>query len=204
MPSRVPRRAVPTAALLAVVVLAAAGCQDAAEPEPAPATGSSTASPTPTDVPNLPEPSATVEPADGVLIDVPGATMNGLKGYKSIADYGLVQGWGDRQGSVILSPNLTGARSLDAWAKEYVRTAGAKRKPRRVEDAVVAGKYNAWVVEDTRDPLIDNRVYGVMFLDGAWTIDFAFYEDGQPEPLTEQERQDAIESMLATFAPQTG
>ena len=94
--------------------------------------------------------------------------------------------------------------SLDAWAKEYVRTAGAKRKPRRVEDAVVAGKYNAWVVEDTRDQLIDNRVYGVMFLDGAWTIDFAFYEDGQPEPLTEQERQDAIESMLATFAPQTG
>ena len=48
---------------------------------------------------------------------------------------------------------------------------------------------------------MDNRIYGVMFLDGAWTIDFAFYEDGHPQPLTQEERQAAIDSMLATFAP---
>ncbi len=203
MISRVSRRALPGAVLVGVVLLGAAACQDS--PGPGTSTGSGTSSATPTgtpsESPSLPEPTPTAEPADGVLIDVPGATMNGLEGYKSIADYGLVQGWGDRQGSVILSPNLTKARSLDAWAKEYLREKRAKVKARRLDDAVVGGKYSAWVIEDTGDPLIDNRIYGVMFLDGAWTIDFGFYEDGQPEPLTEEERQAAIDSMLATFAP---
>lgn len=199
MLSRVSRRVLPTLAVVGVVLLGSAACQDS--PEPGPATGSETSTPTPTETPSLPEPTPTVEPANGVLIDVPGATMNGLKGYKSIANYGLVQGWGDRQSSVILSPNLTRARSLDAWARQYVKEMRVAGKPQRLEDSTVAGKYVAWVIEDTDDPLIDNRIYGVMFLDGAWTIDFGFYEDGLPQPLTEEERQAAIDSMLATFAP---
>lgn len=187
--------------MVGVVLLGSTACQDS--PGTGASTASETSSPTPTETPSespsLPEPTPTVEPADGVLIDVPGATMNGLKGYRSIANYGLVQGWGDRQSSVILAPNLTKARSLDAWAREYVRERRVKREPRRLENGVVGGKYSAWVIEDTVDPLIDNRVYGVMFLDGAWTIDFGFYEDGHPRPLTEEERQAAIDSMLATF-----
>lgn len=187
--------------MVGTVLLGSTACQDSSDPGAAAGSETSTPPPTPTATPSLPEPTPTVEPADGVLIDVPGATMNALKGYKSIANYGLVQGWGDRQGSVIISPNLTSARSLDAWAREYVREQRVKRQPRRRENGVVAGKYTAWVIEDTEDPLIDNVIYGVMFLDGAWTIDFGFYEDGDPRPLTEEERQVAIESMLATFAP---
>lgn len=201
MVSRVRRRLLPAVATVGVVLLASTGCQDPSGSGPATGARTSSSSPTSAETPSVPAPTPTAEPADGVLIDVPGATMNGLKGYRSIANYGLVQGWGDRQGSVIISPNLTKARSLDAWAKEYVRERSVKREPRRLENGVVAGKYTAWVIEDTVDPLIDNTIYGVMFLDGAWTIDFGFYEDGQPEPLTEVERQVAIESMLATFAP---
>ena len=204
MLSRGPRRVLAFVASTGVALLGVTACQDSPDPGPTGGSGSATTStspPSPSESLSLPEPTPTAEPADGVLIDVPGATMNGLKTYRSIANYGLVQGWGDRQSSVILSPNLTQARSLDAWAREYVRENRARREPRRLENGVVASKYTAWVIEGTEDPLIDNRIYGVMYLDGAWTIDFAFYEDGQPEPLTEGERQAAIDSMLTTFAP---
>ena len=81
-----------------------------------------------------------------MLIDVPGATMNGLKGYEH-RQLRARAGLGGSAERVILSPNLTKARSLDAWAKEYARGMRGKRKPQRLEDSAVAGKYMAWVIK---------------------------------------------------------
>lgn len=200
MSSRVSHR-ISRVALAAGLLLVAPACQSDGEDDPG---GSATSAPTstsesPTPTPT-PTPTATVEPADGVLIDVPGATMHALKGYRSIADYGLVQGWGNDEGSVILAPDLTQATSLDQWARQYARDQIGTKYAERKDDYAVAGKYNAWQLVDTEDPIVDHRVFGVMYLDGAWTIDFAFYEDIK-DPLTQEERQEIIDSMLITFAP---
>ena len=199
------RRALATAVALGVVLVGSTACRGTSADGPStsesPEPGSSSSSTSSPSESALPEPTPSAEPADGVLIDVPGATMRGLKGYRHVADYGLVQGWGDDQGFVVLSPNLTTARSLDAWAREHAREAIGRRFAERREDAVVAGKYSAWVLADTEDPLLDKRVYGVMYLDGAWTITFGFHETGRPRPLTQEERQEVIDRILATFAP---
>ena len=104
---------------LGVGVLAlTAGCQSSSGrggDEPADAATSSTSSPTPTPEPTSETP--TVEPADGVLIKVPGASMRALPTYKRVADYGIVQGYNDENSALSLSPNLTRAKSLDAYAK---------------------------------------------------------------------------------------
>ena len=40
-----------------------------------------------------------------------------------------------------------------------------------------------------------------MFLDGSWTIPISFYENGEPQPLAADERQQVMDSILATFEP---
>lgn len=199
MVSRGPRRVLATFVTVGVILLASTACQDS--PEADPATGSDTSTPTPSESPSLPEPTPTVEPADGVLIDVPGATMRGLKTYRSIADYGLVQGYGDGQSDIILAPNLTKARSLDAFVKDFTRGYRGEGVTKRLDDAVVGGAYNAWHMLDDDDPLVETHIYGVMFLDGAWTIEISFENDGQPRPLTREERDEVTTSLLATFKP---
>ena len=167
----------------------------------APTSGSPTPTTSESSSVAVPDPTPTVEPADGVLIDVPGATMRGLKAYRSIADYGLVQGYGDGQSDIILAPNLTKARSLDAFAKDFARGFRGEGVTKRLDDAVVGGAYNAWHMLDDDDPLVETHIYGVMFLDGAWTIEISFANDGQPRPLTQEERDEVTSSLLATFTP---
>lgn len=201
MSSRALRR-VPPILAAATLVLATSACQDSADGDPAatdPATTSETSSPTGSVT--VPEPTEAVEPADGVLIDVPGATMHGLKGYRTVADYGLVQGYGDDQSSIILAPNLTKATSLDGFAKDFTKGFRGEGVTKRLDNAVVGGSYNAWHMLDEKDPTMEVHIFGVMFLDGAWTIEISFYNNGKPEPLTETEREATMASMLATFAP---
>ena len=38
-----------------------------------------------------------------------------------------------------------------------------------------------------------------MFLNGSWIIKMSFYERGEPRPLTAEERQQVIDSILASF-----
>ena len=53
----------------------------------------------------------------------------------------------------------------------------------------------------TTTRLVETHIYGVMFLDGAWTIEISFENDGQPRPLTQEERDEVTSSLLATFKP---
>jgi hypothetical protein len=180
------------------VLALTAGCQSSsgqAGDEPADAATSSTSSaPSPAPTSDTP----TVEPADGVLIEVPGATMRALPTYKRVADYGIVQGYNDKQSALSLSPSLTRAKSLDAYAKEWARAHGGPKRMKRQDDVVVGGKYNAWHLIDQQDPTEVSHYYGVMFLDSAWLINIAIYT-GDSWSLSEEEGQQVIDSLLASF-----
>jgi hypothetical protein len=100
---------------------------------------------------------------------------------------------------VLLTPHLTGARSLDAFAEEFARDHIGTKFAQRLEDDVVAGTYSAWVLVNRSDPSTYTRTYGVMYLDGAWVIEFAFPKGAHPRALTPQEREEVIDRILATF-----
>ncbi|MCW2736788.1 hypothetical protein [Nocardioides sp.] len=184
------------------LVALATGCgASSADPDPSDsptkdASASTSESPSPT-------PSATstvVEPADGRLIKVPGASMHALATYKRVSDYGIVQGYNDGQSSVTFSPSLTRAASLDAFAKEWIKEHGGPKVKVRQDDTVAGGKYSAWHVVDTvHDPYEIQHDFGIMFLDSAWLIDIKIYLDGTPETLSEDEQQQVIDSLLASF-----
>ena len=181
-----------------------AGCQSSSGPaddEPADAATSSTSSPTPTPEPTPETP--TVDPANGVLIKVPGASMRALPTYKRVADYGIVQGYNDKQSALSLSPSLTRATSLDAYAKEWARAHGGPKRMKRQDDVVVGDQYNAWHLIDQQDPTEVSHYYGVMFLDSAWLINIAIYT-GDSWSLSEEEGQQVIDSLLASFEIKTG
>lgn len=180
------------------VLALTAGCQSSAgeaSEDPASEPSASTSS-TPSPVPTSDTP--VVEPADGVLVEVPGATMRALPTYKHVADYGIVQGYNDDKSALSLSPIPTGAKSLDAFAKEWAAAHGGPKRMERQDDVVVGGKYNAWHLIDTKDPTEVSHYYGVMFLDSAWLINVAIYT-GDSWSLTEEEGQQVIDSLLASF-----
>jgi hypothetical protein len=201
MMSREDRRRWLVSGAVVALVAVGAGCQSSGEP-PAEASGNSS-SPTSPSAPVPTSESPTVEPADGKVVRVPGATMRALPTYKRVADYGIVQGYNDDKSALSLSPNLTRARSLDAYAKEWARAHGGPKVMQRQDNVVVGGQYNAWHLVDQRDPTEVSHYYGVMFLDSAWLINIAIYS-GDSYSLSEQEGQQVIDSLLATFAVETG
>jgi hypothetical protein len=183
-----------------VVVLTAA-CQSSsgeAGDEPSDATSASTSPASPASPAPTSETTSVVEPADGVVVKVPGATMRALPTYKRVADYGIVQGYNDKQSALSLSPSLTRAKSLDAYAREWARAHGGPKRMERQDDVVVGGKYNAWHLIDQQDPTEVSHYYGVMFLDSAWLINIAIYT-GDSWSLGEEEAQQVIDSLLASF-----
>ena len=182
----------------AVALLAVTGCQSSDEPSDAPSSAAGTASSSPPAV--VPTSSTTaVEPADGRLIKVPGASMHGLSTYKRYADYGIVQGYADKRSAISLSPSLTTAPSLDAFAKEYVRENGGAKVMRRLDDVVVGGKYSAWQIVDLSEKPDDMHFFGVMFLDSAWLIRITRFDASDDTPLTDDEFQQVVDSLLASF-----
>ena len=147
----------------------------------------------------MPTPTPAVEPADGPLIKTEGATIRGLPSYRRVSDFGALQGYRDDQSTVTLLPGYTDVKSLDAFAKQEVRTSNHPDALERVDDVVVGGKYNAFHFLDTSDPHDETHVFGLMFLDGSWIIKMSFYERGEPRPLTAEERQQVMDSILASF-----
>jgi hypothetical protein len=191
-----PRRALSTAVAVGVLAVTA-GCQSSSgESAGEPTTGTPTTSTTPVPVPVPSTP--VVEPADGKVVKVPGASMRALRSYKRVSDYGIVQGYNDERSALTLSPNLTLAKSLDGFAKEWIRAHGGPRVMERQDDVVVGGKYNAWHVIDSRDDNEESHYYGVMFLDSAWLINIAIYQ-GDPWSLTPEEGDEVVASLLAAF-----
>lgn len=192
------------ASCVGVGLITLTGCQSSTGDAGAEPTGGSSASTTsspPVPVPTSDTP--TVEPADGVLIEVPGATMRALPSYKRVADYGIVQGYNDDKSALSLSPNLTRAKSLDAYAREWAKAHGGPKRMKRQDDVVVGGKYRAWHLIDQEDPTEVSHYYGVMFLDSAWLINIAIYT-GDSFSLSEEEGQQVIDSLLASFEIKTG
>lgn len=183
----------------AAVALIAAGCgSSSGDPEqsegPTASTSETASSPAATAT------SAVVEPADGGLVKVPGASMRALASYKHLNDYGIVQGWNDGQSSLSFAPSLTQATSIDAFAREWIREHGGPKVKVRQDDVVAGGKYRAWhVVDTTTDPSEIKHDFGIMFLDSAWLIDITIYLPGVPKTLTQEEQQQVIDSLLATF-----
>jgi hypothetical protein len=186
---------------LAALVLTA-GCSSGSgaqgpDDDPSSSTsGATSSSPTPVPVPSTPA----VEPADGKLIKVPGASMRALPTYKQLNDFGVVQGWNDGQSAVTFRPDVNRATSLDAFAKRWIRQHGGPKVQVRQDDAVAGGKYRAWhVVDTTTDPVEESHTFGILFLESAWLIDITIYREGFPEPLTEEEADEVIASLLASF-----
>ena len=180
----------------ALALALTAGCQSSEDPEADPTATSSpsTTSSTPVPVPST----SVVEPSDGKVVKVPGASMRALKSYKRVSDFGIVQGYNDERSALTLSPNLTMTKSLDAYAREWIRDNGGPKVMVRQDDAVVGGKYNAWHVIDQRDDNEESHYYGVMFLDSAWLINIAIYQ-GFSYSLTPEEGDEVIASLLASF-----
>ena len=200
MTSRGTRRcslAVATALLTVLAGCGSSGEEPEAGDSPADESSASTSdSPSPVEVPTT----EAVEPADGGLVKVPGASMRALSTYKHLNDYGIVQGWNDGQSSLSFAPSLTRAKSLDAFAKEWIKEHGGPKVKVRQDDVVAGGKYSAWhVIDTTTDPSEIKHDFGIMFLDSAWLVDITIYIDGYPETLSEDEQQQVIDSLLATF-----
>jgi hypothetical protein len=183
-------------AAASLLVLLAGCSSDADEPGTG---GDSPESPTTSTSVAVPTPTPTVEPADGPLIKTEGATIRGLPSYRRVSDFGALQGYRDDQSTVTLLPGYTDVKSLDAFAKQEVRTSNHPDALERVDDVVVGGKYNAFHFLDTSDPHDETHVFGLMFLDGSWIIKMSFYERGEPRPLTAEERQQVMDSILASF-----
>ncbi|CAM3927695.1 hypothetical protein [Nocardioides zeicaulis] len=158
---------------------------------------SSSGSDSPTPVPGLP---TTYPAADGPLIKVPGASMHALRSYHHISDFGIVQGWGDGQSSVTFVPEVNRAKSLEAMERNWVRRHGGYDVQVKQEDGVAGGKYRAWhVLDSTSDPDEQVHTFGILFLESAWLISIKTYDEGFPEPLTEEEQQEVIGRLLASF-----
>ncbi len=171
----------------------AAGDQSASSSSSA--SGSASASPTP--VPGLP---TTYAAADGPRIKVPGASMHALASYHRVSDFGIVQGWGDGQSSVTFLPDVNEATSLAAFERDWVKDSGGPQVQVKAEDGVAGGKYRAWHrVDSTSDPTVIDHTFGILFLDSAWLIKVRIELEGYPEPLDEEEQQEVIGSLLASF-----
>lgn len=195
----------------AALLLLLAGCSsDAGGGDPSPSGNETTATTSPSTAASVPEPTPTAEPADGPLITTEGATIRGLKGMKRVADFGIVQGYRDDQAHLTLSIAYSDKPSLDAAARQHERIV-EEREGRdvleRVDDVVVGGKYNAFHFLDSTDPTQENHTYGLLFLDGSWTINIGFFDyEVMPgtSPLTAEEREEVTASILASFEPTFG
>ena len=206
MTSRVLRRrgrAVAGAALLLLVSGCGSGSDDTGPGDP----GGETSSPTtPSPSVRVPPAEPAVEPADGPLIKTEGATIRGLKGMKLVSDYGVLQGYRNDQVHLTFLIAYTDKPSLDAAARQHERIVEKREGAdvlERLDDVVVGGKYNAFHFLDTSDPTEENHDYGLLFLDGSWTIHIGFYNEevGDLPPLTAEEREEVTASILASFKP---
>jgi hypothetical protein len=140
------------------------------------------------------------------LIRTEGATLRALKGMRLVSDYGVLQGYRNDQVHLTFLPGYTDKPSLDVFARQYERVVevGDGDILERVDDVVVGGKYNAFHMLDTSEPTEENHIYGLLFLDGSWTIHIGFYNEEvgvDVPPLTAAEREEVTASILASFKP---
>lgn len=197
--SRGKRRVRASGIAAASLLVLLAGCASDADPDTGGTGGDSPETPTVSSSVRVPPPTAAVEPADGPVIRTEGATIHGLPGYRRVSDFGALQGYRDDQSTVTILPGYTDVKSLDAFARQEVRTSNHPDALERVDNVVVGGKYNAFHFLDTSDPNDETHVFGLMFLNGSWIIKMSFYERGRPRPLTAEERQQVMDSILASF-----
>ncbi|GAA5135949.1 hypothetical protein GCM10023339_74360 [Alloalcanivorax gelatiniphagus] len=187
-----------------------AGCSDEGDGGDAGSAGSDgtggTPSPTASASVRVPEPTPVVEPADGPRIRTEGATIRGLKGMRLVSDYGVLQGYRNDQAHLTFLPGYAGDASLDKFARVHEKIVEEDEGDilERVDDVVVGGEYNAFHFLDTSEKTEENHVYGLIFLNGSWTIHIGFYDEevkpGVP-PLTAEEREEATARILASFEP---
>ena len=191
----------------AALVLLVSGCGSGSDDSEAGDSGGETSSPTtPSPSVRVPPAEPAVQPADGPLIKTEGATIRGLKGMKRVSDYGVLQGYRNDQVHLTFLIAYSDKPSLDAAARQHERIVEKRAGDvlERVDDVVVGGKYNAFHFLDTSEPLEENHTYGLLFLDGSWTIHIGFYNEEvgvDVPPLTAEEREEATASILASFKP---
>lgn len=201
------RHAAPAAlaVLVGLLLTACAGSDD--RDTDGPDGGTATSSPASASASiRVPEPTPVVEPADGPLIRTEGATIRGLKKMRLVSDYGVLQGYRNDQAHLSFLPGYAGDASLDKFARLHEEIVEEREGNvlKRVDDVVVGGEYSAFHFLDTSDPAEENHVFGLIFLNGSWTIHLGFYnEEVKPglAPLTAEEREEATARILASFEP---
>lgn len=202
MTSRGARRRLARALAITALVLTA-GCHSGSGDGGDDPAGGSEPSGSPTSSVPVPEPTEslpTFDVAENKVIKTIGASMHPLASYKHVVDYDILQGWNDGQSAVTLVPEVNRAKSLDAMARNWIKRNGGPKVQVRQDDAVAGGKYSAWhVLDTTSDPVEEKHTFGVLFLDSAWLIEITIYEEGFPEPLTDEEAEGVITTLLSTF-----
>jgi hypothetical protein len=193
--SRRIRTRVVAAAALGGLVLALAGCTDD-DPEPAAGTSPSASPTESSEAPATADPSPSANPATGVLLDMPHATMNAPKGWKQLDDF-LKFGTEANPPTGIGAVRLTQLEfpgpqiSVDLQAKSALqsRLGDMKRQP----DVEIAG-VTFYHLSGTPNANSHLDAFGVIN-DGFQTgMDFEF-ENKVPEA----ERQKIIDESLASF-----
>ena len=128
-----------------------------------------------------------------------------LKKMRLVSDYHVLQGYRNDQAHLTFLPGYAGDASLDRFARLHEKVVEEDDGDvlERVDDVVVGGEYNAFHFLDTSDPKEENHTYGLVFLNGSWTIHIGFYNEsiGDVQPLTPEEREQATASILASFEP---
>ncbi len=203
-PCRAPAVAAPAVLVILGVLLAGCGGSDGGGADGADG-AAETASPSASASVRVPETTPVVEPADGPLIRTEGATIRGLRKMRLVSDYGVLQGYRNDQAHLSFVPGYAGDASLDKFARLHEEIVEEREGDvlERVDDVVVGGEYNAFHFVDTTEPDEENHVYGLIFLNGSWTIHIGFYDErvGDVEPLTAEEREEATARILASFEP---
>lgn len=200
MSRSVPRSSLATLLLVPALALGACGDSGAGESSEGSSAATSTATTSPSEAP------PTVEPADGPWMKVPGAKLRTPKGWVMVTDYlGLVMTRRDKnlRASVALSPAfVSGTPTLDQLARQMKQRENYVPKgSKRLEDVVVGGTLYGYHFRNTSDPQEITDSYGVVNHGGEWTITFDFPRMviNDKEPMDAQERQELIDSVLATF-----
>lgn len=195
------KTAATAAALTAVLLLGTAcGNDDAsADPSPGPSSSTTVESPTPTDE-ATDEPTSTVAPATGPLMDIPLASVRAPEGWKILPK--IVPGQVDVGNAkdysfstiglsqiVSYDRSLTADQLADQWFDASFYPLDPKKQPLTEIDGVeffhLAGKVQKRLYLEEFGTQADGKLV---------TLGFSFSPEVTPE-----ERQEVIDSVLATF-----
>lgn len=189
-------KVVASAGLVASLLVASAcGADEAAAP-----TATTSASPSDSAAPTSQPVEPTVEPATGPRLALNNASLRAPKGFDRDFDYGFdfLKQASTRFSSITVSELPNESRSLDALARQQIRKQddNLTRRP-----DVVLGDGTTAVRLLGPQPGGWVAVYGSLYLDAEWVVQFSVSKRDYP---TAADRDEMIASVLATWDSAAG